>query len=120
MDKNNSAITPECTALLERVRQAKRLYKLSVQIIANEAGMFRPTVQNQLYGRYNLDIRVVLAVARLCPDVSCDWLLRGEGDIIKGAAAPSDRTLLYEDSITSIDTRLQNIEKLLTDRVKAT
>jgi transcriptional regulator with XRE-family HTH domain len=103
MHTNNTAITPDCTALLERVHQAKRLNKLSVETIANAAGMHRPTVQNQLYGRYNLDIRVVLAVARLCPNVSCDWLLRAEGEIIKKDTATQNDVLA----------RIERLERLL-------
>lgn len=79
----NTAITNESAALLERVRKAKQMFKLSNENVANAAGMYRPTVCNQLQGRYNLDIRVVLAVARLCPEVSAEWLLRGSGDILR-------------------------------------
>lgn len=116
MDINNSAITPECTALLERVQQAKRLNKLTVETIANAAGMFRPTVQNQLFGRYNLDIRVVLAVARLCPNISCDWLLRGEGDMLLHTEKHSLTT--SDNDLRRITEKLQNIENLLHNKNK--
>ena len=115
---NNTAITPDCTALLERVQQVKRLNKLSVETIANAAGMHRPTIQNQLYGRYNLDIRVVLAVARLCPNVSCNWLLRAEGNMLLDASEPNreqpQETKKTDINLQQIDARLENIEKLLT------
>lgn len=113
----NSAITPESTALLERVRQAKRLNKLSVETIANAAGMHRPTVQNQLYGRYNLDIRVVLAVARLCPNISCNWLLRAEGNMLLDASEPNreqpQETKKTDINLQQIADRLEKIEQML-------
>lgn len=110
----NTAITPECTALLERVQQVKRLKKLSADAIAKEACMYRPTVQNQLSGRYNLDIRVVLAIARLCPNISCDWLLRGEGQML----LVKTNDTKYNDisaELLELKHRLRNIEQLLTN-----
>lgn len=124
MHTNNTAITPDCTALLERVQQAKRLNKLSVETIANAAGMHRPTIQNQLYGRYNLDIRVVLAIARLCPNVSCNWLLRAEGNMLLDASEPNreqpQETKKTDINLQQIDARLENIEKLLTKNRRKT
>ncbi len=77
----NSAITPASAALCERVLHIKKAYRLTFDAIATETGMSRSTVINQINGRFNLDIRVVLAVGTLCPDVSADYLLRGRGDI---------------------------------------
>ena len=96
----NPAITPESAALSERVRQAKRINHLTLEQIASAAGMYRPTVTNQINGKYNLDIRVVLAVSSLCPDISAEWLLRGEGDIIAA-------------NNTSIEARIARLEQLI-------
>ena len=113
MKRQNTAFTPESAALLKRVLQAKQLNKLSVEQIAQEAGMFRPTVQNQLYGHYNLDVRVLLAVARLCPNISADYLLRGEGDLLSISTATIDTKMLE----TLFD-RLNNIEISINQLVK--
>jgi len=65
--------------LLERCLKAKKQNKLSVAQIATQAGMAKSTVQNQLKGRYKIDVDVVGAILLLCPDLSAEWLLRGEG-----------------------------------------
>ena len=83
MKTPNINLAPEYTALLERVKQAKRINRLTIAQIADTAGMNRPTVTNQLNGKFPLDIRVLLAVAKLCDNVSAEYLLRGDGDIIK-------------------------------------
>ena len=75
-------ISPEVEALLERINQARRINKVTLAKIAAELGSYPTTVNNQLTGKHALDIRVLLTVARLCPNVSADWLLRGEGDIM--------------------------------------
>lgn len=81
---NNSAITPASAALCERVLHVKKAHRLTFDAIAAEAGMSRSTVINQINGRFNLDIRVVLAVARLCPDVPAEFLLRGRENLLSG------------------------------------
>lgn len=95
--KSNSAITPESAALHERVLTAKKKCKVTFDAIAKEAGMYRPTVTNQINGHFNIDVRVLLAVARLCPDISAEWLLRGTGDMTK----------------SELSERISRLEKLL-------
>lgn len=80
--KTNTALTPASLELLARVKQAKQINRLTIMQIAKEAGMHQPTVTNQLNGHFNLDIRVVLAVAKLCPNVSAEFLLRGNGEAL--------------------------------------
>lgn len=65
--------------LLSRIRQAKRAYGLTVADMCKQAGMAKSTVQNQLYGRYKIDIDVLCALLQLCPDLSAEWLMRGNG-----------------------------------------
>ncbi len=77
----NPAITPASSALCERVLNTKKANRLTFQQIAEVSGMSRSTIINQLNGYFNIDIRVVLAVAELCPDVSADYLLRGRGEM---------------------------------------
>lgn len=81
----NPAITPASSALCERVLRTKKAYRLTFLQIAEVSGMSRSTIINQLNGYFNIDIRVVLAVAQLCPDVSADYLLRGRGEMYAAA-----------------------------------
>ncbi len=101
---NNSAITPASAALCERVLHIKKEYRLTFDAIAAEAGMSRSTVINQINGRFNLDIRVVLAVGTLCPDVSADYLLRGRGDI---------HIVTSNSKTTELETRIAHLEQMI-------
>ncbi len=100
----NSAITPASAALCERVLHIKKAYRLTFDAIAAEAGMSRSTVINQINGRFNLDIRVVLAVGTLCPDVSADYLLRGRGDI---------HIVTSNSTTTELETRIARLEQMI-------
>ncbi|MBO7234128.1 MAG: hypothetical protein J6V13_03975 [Paludibacteraceae bacterium] len=68
--------------LLERVRMAKKAYRLSNNLIAQAANMSIGTVTNQMQGKYHLDIRVLMAILSLCNDLSAEWLMRGRGDMM--------------------------------------
>lgn len=76
-------LSPEAAALLERLNQARRLNGITIAQIAAALGTYQTTVTNQLNGKHALDVRVLLAISTMCPDISSDWLLRGKGDIIR-------------------------------------
>ena len=75
-------ISPEAAGLLKRINQASRMNGVTIARIASELGTYPTTINNQLTGKHALDIRVLLIVSRLCPNVSAEWLLCGTGDII--------------------------------------
>ena len=110
----NTAISPESLALLDRVKQVKKTKKLTNKQIAETAGMYRPTVTNQTNGHYNLDVRVLMAISRLCPDVSCDWLLRGNGSMLISDHMSYARADMRDiiGRIEALENRLSNNEIL--------
>ena len=99
---DNPAMTPDSIALADRVKQAKRINKIKNTTIADIAGIGRPTVSNQLNGKWNLDVRVLLAVAKLSPNISAEWLLRGEGEMMQSSS-----------DAKGLEIRLSRLEKLL-------
>ena len=101
----NPAITPASSALCERVLNTKKANRLTFQQIAEVSGMCRSTIINQLNGYFNIDIRVVLAVAQLCPDVSADYLLRGRGEMYAVTTNESG----HSDDLESRIARLEQI-----------
>ena len=70
-------------AILERVKQAKTEYRISVKRLAEHAGLNHHTVQNQLQGKYKLDIDVLSAIMELCPNLSAEWIIRGNSSQIE-------------------------------------
>ncbi len=125
MKAPNINLAPEYTALLERVKQAKRINRLTIARIAETAGMNRPTVTNQLNGRFPLDIRVLLALAKLCDNVSAEYLLRGDGDIIKSGTAAIDKDpgksvfsgRNLEEILHTTELRLQRLENAVNQHI---
>ena len=103
----NTAITPASAALCERLLTIKRTYRLTFDTIAKQAGMSRSTVINQMNGHFNIDVRVVLAIGTLCPDVSADYLLRGRGDILAQDKA------IDNTALANLEQRVKNIEEAI-------
>lgn len=69
--------------ILDRVKQAKVEYRISVNQLAERSGMNPHTIQNQLQGKYKLDIDVLSAIMELCPNLSAEWIIRGNSSQIE-------------------------------------
>lgn len=90
--------------LLQRIRQAKRYYGLTNGKIAETAGMTTATVTNQLQGKYKPDMDVVIAVLSLCPKMSAEWLMRGNGSMER-----SDELKRIADAIDELGKDVKSI-----------
>jgi len=67
--------------MLTRIKQIQKLRHITNEQLSKETGIGKWTISKQLNGVYKLNLDVVLALLRLCPDVSADWLLMGRGDL---------------------------------------
>ena len=56
---------------------------LSTRAFALKCELRQNTLSNQLNGMRDLSLPTVLAILSAYPEVSSEWLLRGEGDMIK-------------------------------------
>ncbi len=101
-------LSPECQALLKRMRFVRKYNNLTLAQIAHEAGMRVATITNQFSGYYNFDIRVVLAVVRLSPNVSAEYILRGQGDVL----------CHDQDELSDINKRLSALELAVEARAR--
>ena len=72
-----------CNEMLIRIKLILKDRKISQEQLAEAACVSFWTLSKQLRGVYKLNIDVLYALFRLCPDLSPDWLLFGRGDITK-------------------------------------
>ena len=72
-----------CNEMLIRIKILLKERKISQEQLSEAAGVSFWTLSKQLNGVYKLNIDVLYALFRLCPDLSPDWLLFGRGDITK-------------------------------------
>ena len=69
--------------VLQRINELISHSKLSKNAFANKISMEQTTVNNQLIGKRGISIDLILNILLAFPEVSSEWLLRGEGRMIK-------------------------------------
>lgn len=73
------------TDVIQRIREILDRYELSVSSLAKKIGVVQATLNRQLSGENALSLDTVNAILYCYEEISAEWLLRGEGEMIKGA-----------------------------------
>lgn len=77
--------------VLQRINELIDSYKLSKNAFANKINMEQTTVNNQLIGKRSVSIDLILNILLAFPEISSEWLLRGEGEMIKGSSVVKEK-----------------------------
>ena len=67
----------------QRVNEVLSNKQVSVNALSKLAGMAQTTLNTQLRGERALSVLVVVKILEIFPDISAEWLLRGEGEMCK-------------------------------------
>lgn len=106
--------------LHHRFRRIISEKKLSNRAFAIKCGVSQPTFDKQIRGLRPISSEVIISTLSAFPDISAEWLLRGEGEMLK-ASAPDSVLGISLDTIESLNrtikTKDENIE-ILVNRVK--
>ena len=88
--------------VLQRINELIDSYKLSKNAFANKINMEQTTVNNQLIGTRSVSIDLILNILLAFPEISSEWLMRGEGDMLKEEKADNVNLPNYNFSIFTI------------------
>lgn len=107
----------------ERIKSLITHLGLSTRAFALNCGIRQNTLSNQLNGIRELSLSTVLAILSSYPDVSSDWLMRGEGEMFKSEPADvnAERVLKLVDTITTLQDTLNaktEANLILSERVR--
>ena len=80
----------------ERILDIINYFNLSSSQFANEIGIQRSAVSHILSGRNKPSLELVLKILNRFPEISTDWLILGEGKMIKNE---KDNNVPEEDKI---------------------
>lgn len=69
--------------MIDRVKEVLRAKSRSVREFAEFIGVKQVTLNQQLAGDRKLSLDIVQSILNSFEDISSEWLLRGEGDMIK-------------------------------------
>lgn len=69
--------------IIQRISSILDHNKVTKQNLANEINMNQTTLGRQLKGEQALSAKLIEGFLHVFPDISAEWLLRGEGDMYK-------------------------------------
>lgn len=81
-------------SVLQRIEEIMKKYNLNKSGLAKAIEMEQVTVNNYLNGTRKISFELILSIISKFPDISAEWLLRGEGAM--------ERTLNVENSEKTI------------------
>lgn len=90
------------TIVLQRVIAIKDYKMLSVNKFAEKVGMAQTTVNNYFIGKRAVSLELIYAVLNAFEDISAEWLLRGEGAMLKGESTQSTYNIKGTDNSVTI------------------
>ena len=93
------------TTIYQRIKEVLKYEKISVNCLSKTFDMVQTTLNKQLRGDTPLPITTfILVISVLSDSISLDWLLTGEGSMIKGETQS-------DSNKAAIETLLDRIEK---------
>ncbi len=107
--------------MISRIKDIIKLSGLSDRAFALKCGINQQTLFNQLKGIRAISLDTVISICKTFPEISRDWLLLGEGDMLKSQSRETDRINKLVDTIAtlqeSINAKSETIA-ILNDRIK--
>lgn len=69
--------------IVQRVRELLTINSISVNSLAKQINVAQATLNPQLRGDRTLAANIVVKILETFPDISAEWLLRGEGEMYR-------------------------------------
>lgn len=71
--------------MIQRLKQITKTKAGSVKKLAEALGISENTIEGYMRGKNKVALNFIVDVLRTYPDISAEWLLRGEGDMYRNA-----------------------------------
>lgn len=101
---------------LQRLKEVLAYSGLSVRAFANKCGVSQPTLDKQLKGLRGISIETIISVLYAFPEISAEWLMRGNGDMII-KAKPNSAELERINKLVGAIATLQDSINLKDERI---
>lgn len=72
------------SSVLQRVKDIMDRYNISVTALSKKINVAQTTLNRQIQGEGIVSLATICSILDCFKDVSAEWLLRGEGTMIKG------------------------------------
>lgn len=109
--------------MIDRVKKIIEYKQCSTNSFAEMIGVKQNTLNQQLTGDRKLSLDVVRKIISTCNDISAEWLLTGDGKMLKNISENSEnlsKQSISEERNNSIDELInQKIEKTVMENIPA-
>lgn len=102
-------------AINQRIKMVLGFYSMSETQLAKTLGLSQPTVNRQIKGENQVSIEFVNSILYSFNDISAEWLMRGEGEMLK--SKHSSQLAEYNKSDMDLIRELREDKKMLQDYV---
>lgn len=82
--------------VLQRITSVLANKKMSITALSKLISVPQPTLNRQISGESAMTLDVLYSILNYFTDISAEWLLRGEGEMIKGNAAVKEKSASKE------------------------
>ena len=97
--------------MIERIKELISYLGISNRAFSTQCGIKDNTFTNQLNGKRELSLSTISSILSIREDVSAEWLLRGEGTMLKNQVASDANSLRLERLIDTITTLQETINE---------
>lgn len=87
--------------ILYRIACVLKSNSLSQSALAKQLSVAQTTLNNQLSGRATLSYQTVYGLINIFPDLSAEWLMRGEGDMLRSSGVHQESLGVNSNNIHS-------------------
>lgn len=95
----------------QRIREVLCAYGANPTNLAKRFGVNQKTLNNQINGDTSVSISTILLIKEAVPDVSIEWLIMGEGEMLKQKKQPVDADF----ALQVLNEKDKKIEELIRD-----
>lgn len=109
--------------IVTRLKEVQLFSGMSVRAFAIQCGISQKTLDNQIKGLRGVSIETIMSVLTTFPNISAEWMMRGEGDMLKTETqdVDSDKMMKLVDAIATLQDALtaqKESNNMLMERIK--
>ena len=94
--------------ILHRIKAIIIFSGLSVRAFALKCNLSQTTLDKQVKGLRGISIETTIGILNAFPEISAEWLLRGEGEMIKSEVASKEM-----DRITKLNGVIESLQEVI-------
>lgn len=77
-------------SIIQRIKSVIEYYDMSVTALSKKIGVVQQTLNRQISGDGAMSLSTIDKILSCFPEISAEWLMRGEGSMIKGESNVSN------------------------------